>query len=552
MQAHTTSQRSGVGRLSRRLSAQDATFYYLETPEAPMNIGSVAIFEGHIPYRRFVQSIQSRMHLIPRYRQRVVEAPFNVGRPTWEFDPQFDIRRHIIRVPLPAPGTDAQLRELTAQLFRGQLDRSKPLWELYFVEGLEGERTALVSKIHHCLVDGVSGIELMTVMMDVSPNPAPVIPPASQSDPEPPSRYQLFFDALFDSVSEALDRAADFQLMLADALPGSQRERIRKVAKGLRAAFPYVTRARDKMAFNGDFSGERVLAWAEIPFHETRAVRKAHCGTVNDVALTVLAGALAHYAEARGEPTEGRTARVLCPVNVRREDERGALGNRVSMLLVELPLDVDDPVRRLELITERTTALKRDAVAEGVEAVADLLGGLPPLAMAALAALPGPPNTIANMVCTNVPGPLIPLYSVGHRLIAHYPMVPIAWSMGIGCAVTSYDQSLYFGLVADRQAAPDVDLLREGTEQAWLQLSKASGLETVSAELETVETERLVLAPDPRRPHKAGAGMEILAPALSYRGFSPSVFVSRPSVTIPQRSRWTFTLTCSEAAVSGS
>jgi WS/DGAT/MGAT family acyltransferase len=479
---------SGVGSLRRRLSPQDATFYYLETPEAPMNIGSVAIFEGHLPYRRFLKSIQSRMQLIPRYRQRVVEAPLNIGRPTWEFDPEFDIHRHIIRVTLPRPGTEGQLRELTSRLIRGQLDRSKPLWELYFVEGLEGERTALVSKIHHCLVDGVSGIELMTVMLDLSPDPPKVIPPASAPDPEPVSRPRLFFDALFDSVSELLDRAADFQLMLLDAFPGGDRKRISQIANGVSAAFPYATNARDKLPFNGDFSGEREFAWAEVPFHEARAVRKAHGGTVNDVVLTVLAGGLAHYAIAHGESTEGRSARVLCPVNVRREDERGALGNRISMLLVELPLDVADPVQRLKVITERTAALKRDAIADAVEAVADLLGGLPAFIMLGLAALPGPPNTIANMVCTNVPGPLIPLYSAGHRLIAHYPIVPIAWSMGIGCAVTSYNQSLYLGLTADRRAAPDVDLLREGIALAWNELCTASGTEAVMPTRSTVDS----------------------------------------------------------------
>jgi WS/DGAT/MGAT family acyltransferase len=497
----TVGKGSSAGDLSRRLSPQDATFYYLETPEAPMSIGSIAIFEGYVSYRRFVQSIESRMHLIPRYRQRVIEPPLNIGRPTWEFDPDFDIRRHIIRVLLPAPGTDEQLRELTARLIRGQLDRNKPLWELYFVEGLEGERTALVSKIHHCLVDGVSGIELMTVMLDVSAEPPPIIPPAAEPVPELPSRSRLFFEALFDSIAESLDRAADVQLMLIDALPGGDRERINTIAKGLGATFPYLRTAREKMPFNGSFSGQRDLSWAEIPFHEARAVRKAHEGTVNDVVLTVLAGGLAYYARAHGEPTDGRIARVLCPVNVRREDERGALGNRVSMLLVELPLDIDDPVQRLKVVTERTAALKRDSVADGVEAVADLLGGLPPMVMLGLTALPGPPNTIANMVCTNVPGPLIPLYTVGHRMIAHYPMVPIAWSMGIGCAVTSYDQSLYIGLTADRQAAPDVDLLREGIERAWTDLRAAAGQQTISltqqpseTTQEPSETQRLAVA----------------------------------------------------------
>jgi diacylglycerol O-acyltransferase len=493
MQAVTAG--SGASGLGRRLSPQDATFYYLETPESPMSIGSVAVFEGHIPYRRFLESIQSRMHLIPRYRQRVIEPPFNIGRPTWEFDPDFDIRRHIIRVPLPPPGSDEQLRELTARLIRGQLDRSKPLWELYFVEGLEGERTALVSKIHHCLVDGVSGIELMTVMLDVSAAPPAVIPPATEPVPELPSQGKLFLDALFDSISESLDRAADFQLMLMDALPGGDREQINKIAKGFRAALPYLRTQRKKMPFNASFSGERELAWAEILFHEARAVRKAHGGTVNDVVLTVLAGGLAYYARAHGEATEGRIARVLCPVNVRREDERGTLGNRVSMLLVEVPLDVDDPVQRLKLITERTAQLKRDLVADGVEAIADLLGGLPPMLMLGLTDLPGPPNTIANMVCTNVPGPLIPLYSVGHRLIAHYPIVPIAWSMGIGCAVTSYDQSLYIGLTADRGAAPDVDVLRRGIDLAWIELRTAAGLPTVSL---TWETAKQKAAPEER------------------------------------------------------
>jgi hypothetical protein len=182
---------------------------------------------------------------------------------------------------------------------------------------------------------------------------------------------------------------------------------------------------------------------------------------------------------------------VLCPVNVRREDERGALGNRISMLLVELPLDVADPVQRLKVITERTAALKRDAIADAVEAVADLLGGVPAFIMPGLAALPGPPNTIANMVCTNVPGPLIPLYSAGHRLIAHYPIVPIAWSMGIGCAVTSYDQTLYFGLTADRQAAPDVDLLREGIALAWNELSTECGAQAIRATRSVAEAPRL-------------------------------------------------------------
>jgi WS/DGAT/MGAT family acyltransferase len=197
---------------------------------------------------------------------------------------------------------------------------------------------------------------------------------------------------------------------------------------------------------------------------------------VNDVCLTVLAGALGRYLELHGEKTADRSMRILAPVNVRREDERGALGNRVSMLLIEMPVGVHDPVERLKTITERTETLKRQNVAAGTEIIGEFLSGLPPILQSLAGLLPPPRNNLANMVCTNIPGPMIPLYSVGHRLLAHYPLMPIGWEMGVGCGITSYNQKIYFGLIADPNAAPDVARLKEFLDQAYVELRSAAGV----------------------------------------------------------------------------
>ena len=466
--------------LSHRLSAQDATFLYLEREEAPMSIGSVAVFQGEISYERFVKNIEDKLHLIPRYRQRVVPVPLNLAHPTWEFDPQFNIRKHIMLVRLDSPGNTDQLRELSARLFQGMLSRDKPLWEIYLVHGLEGDRSALVSKVHHCLVDGVSGIELLMIVLDVSPDPPPPPPPAEPFQPPPiPDATTRLSDALFDRLNDGLKTAADAQKALLNALdsPAS----VRSVSRALETGLPYFGRPGQRAPFNGPFSGQRRLAWSECSFAEVRAIRQACGGTVNDVILTMLGGALSRYYEAHGLDTEGQTARVLTPVNVRREDERGSLGNRISMLLVEVPLGPRNPIERLNAVRERTDSLKRNHIAEGTDLLADSLGNLPPALQALLGGLPSPPNTLANMVCTNIPGPMIPLYSIGHRLEEHYPMVPIAWEMGVGCAVTSYNQKLYFGLMADAKAAPDVDRLGDFLAQAYVELRSAADVAPAEA-----------------------------------------------------------------------
>ena len=494
------------GSLSKRFSAQDASFLYIEKEEAPLHIGSLGVFEGQVPYDRFVESISAKLHLIPRYLQRAVPAPFNIGHPSWEWDPDFDIARHIMRVRADTPGTDQQLMELAAKLFAPKLDRSKPLWEVYIVEGLEGDRSAMVSKVHHCLVDGVSGVELFVVMMDVSPDPPPVEPRALDERPPIPSPMKLFTDAALDALSQRLDRMADVQRSISDSLTVGS-ERGRAIVRALENSRPYVTVPVARAPFNRPLQKDRSVAVSEFSFAEIRGIRQSVGGTVNDVALAVLGGALGRYLEMHGQSTEGRMMRILTPVNVRSEDERGALGNRVSMLLVEVPVGVRDPVERLQTVNARTQALKRSGVAQGTEILGQGINDVPPALQAFMGSLPTPPNTLANMICTNVPGPMISLYTVGHRLLSLYPLMPLGWEMGIGCGVMSYDQKLAFGLISSSADASDVTRLKEFVDQAFVELRSAAGVEKSDIPQMGLKQEEAQAAP--RR--AAGATVESMA-----------------------------------------
>jgi diacylglycerol O-acyltransferase len=482
------------GSLSNRMSAQDASFLYFEKEEAPLHIGSIGVFEGDVSYDKFVANVASKMHLIPRYMQRAIPAPFNIGHPSWEWDPDFDITRHIIPAEIDSPGTHEQLMELAGNLFAEKLDRDKPLWEIYLVRGLEGGRTAMVSKVHHCLVDGVSGIELLMIVLDVSADATPLESPDLEPRPPIPGVGRLFTDAAFDTMSQQLERLADLQMTLVDWLTTGA-DRSRSISRAIETTRPYVTVPVVRAPFNQPLRKGRKLSVSEFSFAEIRAIRQSVGGTVNDVCLAILGGAVGRYLEMHNQKTEGRTLRVLTPVNVRREDEKGALGNRVSMLLVEVPLGVRDPVERLRLINARTGALKERNVADGISALGDMTADVPPMIQASLGSLPTPPNTLANMVCTNVPGPMIPLYTVGHRLIAHYPLVPLGWEMGVGCGVTSYNQKLYFGLMADASAAPDINRMKEFLDQAYVELRSGAGvaksdIPVMGVQVETVERPR--------------------------------------------------------------
>jgi WS/DGAT/MGAT family acyltransferase len=456
------------------MSAEDAWFLYFEKADAPLHIGSVGIFEGHVPFEKLCASMDARMHLIPRYRQRAVIPPLYAGHPTWEDDPDFRIERHLRHVNLPAPGTREQLLALSSELFAPMLPRDRPLWDITLIHGIEGDRTGFLSRVHHCLVDGVSGIELLLAVLDLTPDPAPTPPPAEPWRPKPPpGPLEAWTDAMLDQIDQNVRAWGEWQTDLLDVR--AQMRRMNDVSRAMQIALPLAMRQPQKAIWNRPISGKRRATWTEMSFKEVRGIRSALGGTVNDVMLTLLGGALGSYLRAHGVNTSGLTVRMQIPVNVRSEDQKGALGNRVSMMLPSVPVGIIDPAQRLQAVRAEMERLKSNDQASAFEALAELFENIP-AAYHALAGMNGVPQGAVNLVCTNVPGPLIPLYSVGHRLLAHYPMVPLAADLGVGAGITSYDKALYVGIMSDPEIVGDVDRIGEFIDAEFRALREAAGV----------------------------------------------------------------------------
>ncbi len=472
--------------LNHRLSSVDSTFLYFEKKEAPMHIGSVSIFDGEMPFDDFVAMIDAKIHLLPRYQQVVTPDPFNLGHPTWEFDQRFDIRNHVFKLQLEAPGTEEQLSELAGKLFTPMMDRSKPLWDIYWVYGLAGGNTAMIARVHHAMVDGMSGVELLKIILDISPKPVPIPPkPAARPKPPLPDPTRRFFDAVLGSMTEGMNSWMGFQNGLLNLTQAWTKEASRVAMQNISSEIPRLTSLAHPLPFNRACSGDRKLVWNTFNFAEARAIRGALSGTVNDVVLTTLSGAVARYAEHHNLLTAGRNLRVMVPVSMRQEDQRTALGNVVSMLPVEIPLDLKDPLARFQYVNRKTTAMKGGRLAEGLNLGSALMGILPAPVQALMGAL-APSNLplpVYNIVSTNVPGPQVPLYAMGHRMTAYYPYVPVGYAVGCGCAIMSYDQHLYFGLTADTQAMPDVERLREYLYESFYELRSAAGVEEIKPQV---------------------------------------------------------------------
>lgn len=460
--------------LSRRMSAEDAWFLYFETPEAPLHIGSVGIYEGTIPFEQMYASMDARMHLIPRYRQRAVIPPLFAGHPTWEDDPEFSLDRHLKLLTLPTPGTREQLIELSGRLFEGMLPRDRPLWDITVIHGLEGDRTAYVSRVHHCLVDGVSGIELLLAVLDLVPDPEPTPPPVQPWRPKsPPSPVESWADAMLDQAQQHFRALTELQQQVLE--PREQVQRVLRFARALEVILPTALKPLAKAPWNKPISGRRRVAWTDMSFQEVRRIRGAIGGTVNDVMLTILGGALGRYLQDRGVKTDGAALRLQIPVNVRREDEKGQLGNRVSMMVPEIPVGIADPIARLNAIRAEMDRLKSQDQANAFEELLRLAENLP-AATHALAALAGIPQGMLNLICTNIPGPMIPLYAVGHRLLEHYPLVPLAADLGIGVGITSFDQGLYLGIMCDPEIVDDIDKVAAYAAAEFRALREAAGI----------------------------------------------------------------------------
>jgi len=462
-------------KLNRQLTSVDASFLYFEKKEAPMHIGSVSVFEGEIPFDAFVNNVVSKLHMLPRYQQRVVPDPFMMGHPTWEFDPDFDIKNHIFKVQIDSPGSDQELIELAGRIFTPVMDRKKPLWDIYLVYGLKGKKSAMIARVHHAMVDGVSGVDLLKVVLDLSPTPEPA---KAEFVPHPPKpdATRRFFDSLLGSLQEGMNRWMEFQNGLLNLTQALTQEQTRGAAQQVSGGLPALASPPSMLPFNRPCSGQRKLVWSEFSFAEARGIRAAVGGTVNDVVLTALSGAVSRYVESHGQKIEGRTVRIMVPVSMRQEDKRGALGNLVSMLPVEIPLDLKDPLERYRFVNQKTAAMKAARVAEGISTMTALMGILPAPVQAMFGALASTPIPAFNMVSTNVPGPQVPLYATGRRMIAYYPYVPVGYALGLGCAIMSYDQKLYFGLTSDVQAMPDVELMKKALDESFLELRTAAGV----------------------------------------------------------------------------
>lgn len=436
---------------SDRLTGLDASFLHLERSGAHMHVASTIIFEGAPPsHSEFRDQIASRLHLVPRFRQKLRSVPLGQGRPVWVDDPHLNLDYHVRQTALPAPGSEEQLRNLAARIFSQQLDRSKPLWELWLVEGLHDERFAIVGKSHHALVDGVSGVDITSVLFDLDPEPqgTPAATPPWLARPEP-SDAKLLGDAL----RERLTSPREIVRGVRAALRGP-----RQVLQGVGATSKMLGAgiAAPDSVFNVEIGPHRRFAIAQADLADLKRVKNAHGGTVNDVILAIVAGGIGRYLRARGHDTEDLELRVMVPVSVRAAEEHGALGNRISALMAPLPVWCEDPVERLHLVTGEMGDLKASGQAVGAEILTKITDFAPTTIVSQAARLQ-PAQRFFNLVVTNVPGPQFPLYLLGRRMEAIFPMVPLARRQALCVGIMSYDGKVNFGLVGDYDAMADLD-----------------------------------------------------------------------------------------------
>lgn len=479
-------RRSRVGRgpmatknpvSSHTLSATDAAFLYLERQDLPLAIASVCLFEGVIPFEEFVASVESKLDLVPRYRQIVVAPQLNLGLPTWQDDPNFDIRRHILQVSVDPPGGEAELERLVGRILSQVLDRRKPLWDIHVVEGLKNGRGAVIFRLHHALADGVSAARLQEVLLDPRPEGSPALPVARRSRSRllrPPRSLTAAISGAFHGALGNLLGAEAGLLNLGENIFSN---RMREGLKELLGLLPELAASTERLPFNKPCGGDRKFCWAEFNFADVEAIRKAVGGTVNDVILTVLTRSVARYVTLHGQTVVNRFVRVVCPVSLRRGDSGEGLGNQISFLPVALPLDMRSPVRMLRAVAARTATMKNAGAVHLVSLLAGCIAASPaPLQALFWWAIPQIilPVPLLNMICTNVPGPSGPLYAVGKRMIASYPQVPTGYDLGVNCAVESYDGKLFFGLIADAQVAPDVHRLRDFLYISFRELCRAA------------------------------------------------------------------------------
>ena len=441
--------------MNERLSASDMSSLLAERGPIHVNVGATIVAEGDPPpFAEFLAHVERRLPLLPRFRQKLTPAPLNLDNPAWHDDPGFDLGWHVRRLALPRPGGMAELRELVGNLMSQPLDFARPLWQLYAIEGLKGGRHAYLSKTHHALVDGVAAVDVGTIILDPNPEGTEMEIPAQRGDPDEPNPEMLFVRAASERIRTPL-RAARKAAVEALTMPRSTASRVMRTAEGF-AQLASSGPTAPQTSLNVEIGRDRRVAFVDAELGALKAARADTQATVNDVVLSVCAGALCRRFERRGEDVPEHLV-ALVPMSVRRADEELELGNRIATLLVSLPLRERDPLARLAAIHETTNRLKQTEQARAASLIIEATGWTPPTVNRVLAGAIARPLSW-NLVISNVPGPQVPFYLLGRRLEAIYPFVPLSpqrHALSIG--VLSYDGGVFFGLAGDRDALRDID-----------------------------------------------------------------------------------------------
>lgn len=468
-----------------RLSAQDTSFLLIEDEHAYMHVAGVSIYElgplrtedGGVDFERIERSTRALLPRIPRNRQKLKWIPLQ-NHPVWVDDPNFNLHYHLRHTSLPRPGTERQLKRMAARIMSQPLDRSKPLWESWVIEGLEGDRFAIITKVHHCMIDGITGVNLGEIMMSSKPDPDREIPePPPYVPRRTPGDRELLLDELRRRAALPFAALRSLGARAAEEEPESEKEgeSLASRAGGVAETFRWVAEGPGETPLNAPIGPHRRFDWLSMDLEEVKTVRKALGGSLNDVVLATVAGAVRIFFLNRGIDATEMPFRVMTPVSVRRESEQGQLGNRVSAWVVDLPIGEKDPIERLASLSDRTTDLKETHQAEGTDMLMQAADWLPGIVFAVGARFVGQALPF-NMVVTNVPGPQQPRYMLGAKLLESYGLVPLLGNLGLGIALGSYNGRLQWGFNADWEIVPDLHEFVQAVESAFDELCQAAGL----------------------------------------------------------------------------
>lgn len=461
-----------AGKHLDRLTAIDASFLTNESSSSHMHIGAILIFEGPPPkYVDLVEHVRGRLNRVPRFRQRLVTPPLETGRPLWADDVNFNLTYHIRHTALPAPGGEEQLKRLAGRIFSQQLDRSKPLWEMWLAQGLERDRFAILTKTHHAMVDGVSGVDIGTVLFDLEPRPEPAPAENGWTPQREPTTAELLARGVSDAVALPVKLAE--RALRAVREPEAAARKAVEALEGLGEVVGALADPAPDVPLNRPIGPHRRYVWASAELSTFKRIKDALGGTVNDVVLAAVTGALRGWLHGRGVRTEGLELRALVPVSIRGEDERGELGNRIALMRGPLPVYIGDPARRLRTISREMAGLKRSKQALGAEVISRFNDFAPPTLLAQASRM-NFSTRLFNLIVTNVPGPQIPLYVLGRELERVYPVAFLPENHALAVAIMSYNGRVGFGLLADYDSMDDVDVIAAGINESLVELEAAA------------------------------------------------------------------------------